>query len=391
MRPKRCAILTHSYFPQDPRPRRQAAALLKKGWRVECICLRRADQDEQEVVEGVEVLRLPVQHIRKNLRRYLVEYGSFFLHAFALFARRSGPEKYDVVQVNTLPDFLVFAALVPRLRGARIVLDMRQPSPEFFAAQFGKSLRSLSTRLVMLVESLSARFAHHLLVSGEAARNTYRKRGIPDSKMTVILNSCDKTRFRPSTNGTRPAGNGPIRLVYHGTIIERYGIDTAVRAVASLRESIKEVTLDIYGEGEYTDSIRQLIRSLGLENCVHLHGYIDPSAVPEKIEDADIGLIPYKRDIFIDMMLPNKLFEYVAMKKPFVVSPIRAILDHYPPSLLHTFEKENPYDLAREIVHILENGEDARRRAEKLYAHFEKECWERVSRSYINAIDGHAN
>lgn len=389
--PKRCVILTHSYYPEAPRPRRQALTLVERGWDVECICLRRPNQEEEEVVGGVHVIRLPVAHVRKNMRRYLFEYGAFFFLAMWTLARRSGPVKYDVVQVNTLPDFLVFAAVVPRLRGARVVLDMQQPSPEFFAAHFRRSLRSLPTRVVVLVEKMSARFAHHLLVSGEAARRTFRKRGIPDGKMTVITNSCDEKAFRPSPNGYNPGADGPIRLVYHGSIIERYGLDTAVRAVASLRESREEVVLDIYGEGEYEEQLLELIRSLRLEDCVRLHGWVDPEEVPERIGRADIGLIPYKRDIFIDMMLPNKLFEYVAMKMPFVVSPIRAILDHYPPSLLYTFGKGSPYDLAREVIRVHENVGEARRRAEQLYTQFEQECWGRVSRSYVAAIEGPSN
>ncbi len=388
---RRCAILTHSYFPQDPRPRRQAAVLLKEGWQVDCICLRREDQGKEEVVEGIHVFRLPIQHVRSSMSRYLTEYGAFLFLAFIRLARWPGGREYDVIQVNTLPDFLVFATLIPRLRGCRIVLDMQQPSPEFFAAHFRKSLRSIPARIVMMAEKMSTRFAHHLLVSGNAAKNAFQKRGIPDSKMTVITNSCDEKRFQPSANGIKPDGDGPIRLIYHGTIIERYGIDTAVRSVASLRESREEVRFDIYGEGEFSGRIRELIHSLGLNDSVHLHGYLDPEEMPEKIEKADIGLIPYKRDIFIDMMLPNKLFEYVAMRKPFVVSPIRAVLDHYPPSLLYTFEKESPYDLAREIIRIHENEEEARKRAEELYAHFKKECWERVSESYIAAIEGRSN
>ncbi len=391
MRTGKCAILTHSYIPQDPRSWRQAKTLAGMGWEVECICLRNRGQEREEMIDGVRVIRLPVRHIQKNMGRYMIEYAAFSFLALLTLARRSGGRGYDVVQVNTPPDFLVFAALVPRARGARIVLDMQQPSPEFFAAHFRKSLRSVSTRAVILVERLSARLAHRLLVSGNAAREAYRKRGIPDSKMTVIPNCCEEDLFRPGRNGAAHRGTDSIRLLFHGTLIERYGIDTAIRAVALLRESRKEVRFDIYGEGEFAGELTELIRSLDLEESVQLHGYIARADVPEKIAEADIGLIPYKRDIFIDMMLPNKLFEYVATKKPFVVSPIRAILDHFPPPLLNTFDSESPWELAREIIRVVENGDESARRAEELFSLFEKECWGRVRRSYVDAIEGRSN
>ncbi len=391
---RRCAIVTHSYYPADPRPRRHAAALADRGWDVECIALRAPGQKRKETISGVRVLRLPVRHIRRNMRRYMFEYASFFLLAFITLAGRCIGRRYDVVQVHTLPDFLVFSALVPRLFGARIVLDLRQPSPEFFAAHFRRPLRSASCHAVILVERLSARFAHHILVSSEAALAAFRKRGLDGGKMTVVTNACDETFFRPSANGkTNGAGDRPdtIRLIYHGTLIRRYGVETAIRAVSLLRDSREDVRFDIYGEGEQAGALRELVRSLGLEETVKLHGFVPAEQLPAIIGAADIGLIPYERDIFIDMMLPNKLFEYVAMKKPFVVSPIPAVLNHYPPSLLYTFERESPYHLAREVIRIHENGDEAAARAEKLYDLFLEESWGAARRTYLEAIGDRSN
>ncbi len=385
---KRFLLLTHSYFPQDPRPRRQTRTLRDNGFTVECICLKDRGQLSKEDFEGVHVHRMPIRHVRSNMTRYILEYVSFLVLAFFRISFLHLKSRFDVIQVNTLPDFLVFAAIVPRLTGCRIVLDMHEPSPEFFAAHFRRSLRSPMVSLVTFVEKIATRFAHHILVSGGAAREAIERRGVPAAKISVVPNSCEKQLFKPSRNGQPPSPEDELRLIFHGTIIERYGIDTAIRAIHFLLRSRKKIRLDIYGEGEHRTQLEEMVRRLDLGDAVRFHGYIPPEEIPGKIAEAHIGLIPYKKDIFTDLMLPNKLFEYVAMKKPFIVSPIRAILDHYPESLLNTFPSESEYDLAREVIRIQENGEESRRRADELYRRYEDECWGRVSEVYLGAVAG---
>ena len=59
--PRRIAILTHSYYEEDPRVRREAEALAAAGDRIEVFALRRRADLERETIDGVEVRRLGVQ------------------------------------------------------------------------------------------------------------------------------------------------------------------------------------------------------------------------------------------------------------------------------------------------------------------------------------------
>src|SRR5207247_8680052 len=67
--------------------------------------------------------------------------------------------RYDVVQVHTMPDFLVFAALIPKLLGAKIILDVHDLMPELYAAKFGVPKENWLIRLITWVVRRSVALA----------------------------------------------------------------------------------------------------------------------------------------------------------------------------------------------------------------------------------------
>ena len=135
----RICIIRHYYYPEDPRSRREAEALADAGHEVDILTLRHPDEPAREVINGVNVRRLPVEHYRGSLPKYAYEYGAFFFLAFLVLTARLFRRRYDVVQVNSLPDFLVFAAVAYKLAGVPVVIDMHECTPELFCTKYGAS------------------------------------------------------------------------------------------------------------------------------------------------------------------------------------------------------------------------------------------------------------
>ena len=133
----RICIVRQFYYPADPRVRREAEALASEGHEVDVICLRQADEPAREVVNGVSIYRLSLDHQRGSVRRYLYEYGAFFVMAFVTLLRLFVRWRYDIVHVNTIPDFLVFVSAVCKLFGARVILDMHECVPELYRTKYG--------------------------------------------------------------------------------------------------------------------------------------------------------------------------------------------------------------------------------------------------------------
>ena len=153
------AMVVHSYYPADVRVRRECEALADRGDTVDMICLRKPDEAPVETVDNVKVHRLPVQHRRgQGPVAYIREYLNFFLRAFWALTRLHIRNRYRIVQVHNMPDFLVFVTLIPKLTGARVLLDMHDITPELFQSLYGIPEQSTTFALLRFVEQMSLAF-----------------------------------------------------------------------------------------------------------------------------------------------------------------------------------------------------------------------------------------
>lgn len=168
---KRAAVLLYSYYPADPRPRRAAEALVEAGMSVELLCLRDKDEAGEEVINGVNVSRLPLQKRRESKVAYLLQYGKFLISCFWFLARRGWRGSYDLVHVHNMPDALVFSALVPKLRGTPVILDLHDPMPELMMSIYRLRADHWLVRLLRRLE----RMEHPLCQSRAYSQHQFQK------------------------------------------------------------------------------------------------------------------------------------------------------------------------------------------------------------------------
>src|SRR5947199_3907434 len=310
-----CVIREH-YVPQDSRVAREVAALVALGHHVDVICLRDRGQPRVERDPGVTIWRVPLRHSRgRQAVRYLLEYGSFFVLAAGLVSLLHARRRYRLVQVNSLPDALVFAAAVPRLFGARILLDLQECMPEFFATKFGVDLAHPAVRLIGRVERASIGFAHAVITPTRQMRDAFVARGARPGKVTVVMDGADQDVFRPV--GPAGTGDGSFTLLTHGTVEPHYGIDTVIEAVALLRDELPELRLEVYGDGSDLPRLRRLGAERGVGDRVWFSGgFVPIEDLVAAIGRADAGVVAMRRDAFRDVTLAGKMFDFIAMGRP---------------------------------------------------------------------------
>jgi glycosyltransferase involved in cell wall biosynthesis len=252
-------IVRHSFYPFELNVKREAEALLEDGFDVHVICLRGVGEAPHESVDGIEVHRLPVGHQRGKIGRYLFEYNAFFVLASVKLMALDLTHRFRAIQVNTMPDYLVFSTLVPRLAGAKVVLHMHEPMPELFATMFDRRYGSFFIGAIRVAEKLSLRYADRVLTVTREMRDKFGSRGADVNKITVIVNVPDDRFFRLDRYGhlvekvavvrKQERRKGTFRVVCHGAIEERYGIDLIVRAVARLEGDIPGIEFRFMGTG----------------------------------------------------------------------------------------------------------------------------------------------
>jgi glycosyltransferase involved in cell wall biosynthesis len=354
-----CAI-TFDWYPFDVLVRRMSEAAASAGYDSDVICLRQPEQKVEEECDGVHVYRIPMSRsFGRSLSFTILEWVIFMVKAGVKVTQLHLKKRYDVIHVHNMPDFLVFSALIPKLMGAKVILEVQDVSPELMAAKAKGRLRKIILALAIWQEHISALFAHHVITVGWPFEQLLLKRGIPAPKITNILNSADPRLF-PAERRIRistaiPDADHPLILMYHGTVAKRNGLDTAIKAVAQARQTAPHIRLDIKGRGEAIPYLQSLVQELNISEQVIFSDPCPSEELVDFILHGDIGIIPYRSDGFMDLVLPTKAYEFAWLHRPMIASDTPAIRSMFRPESLILCEPANIDNFAAAIVDLYQH------------------------------------
>jgi glycosyltransferase involved in cell wall biosynthesis len=388
-----CCVVQNVY-DFDPRVRRKAEALVDAGYVVDVLALRPSPVGQEPVkkryvLNGVNVYTISLGKKRGSLARYLFEYIAFFLWVFVRTPLLMRQRQYAVIDVNTLPDFLIFAPAVARWMGARLVLDMHEITPEFYMSKYGIEENSWVVRVMKFLEKLSFNFADHVITINEPIQELLARRGLALSKSTVIMNTVDEGRFS-STNSPSALPRRQqesLIMMYHGTLTRIYGLDIAIEAFALTHQEMPGAELWILGPGSEKDQLTNLAQVRGLGSKVKVHGQVRAEEIPAWLNQCDVGILPIRRDIFLDFAFPNKLSEYIVMGKAVIVSRLKSLQHYFTEDALAFFTPNDPVDLSRQMVRLYHDRQWQARLALRAKEEYAPIRWDVMRERYLGLMD----
>ncbi|MHB9142432.1 MAG: glycosyltransferase, partial [Paludibacter sp.] len=168
---------------------------------------------------------------------------------------------------------------------------------------------------------------------------------------------------------------------------KRFGIITAIEALVILKKRIPGVTLQVYGK--YDDSYYfELCESIDrncLKDSVYLGGYKSLEEVSRIIDSADIGIVPYLSDPFMNLALSTKTFEYVAKGLPVIASRLSSIQEIFDQSISY-FNPGDCNDLSEKIFDYCYNPGLREDNVNKSFSSYKHISWPIMSERYYNLI-----
>jgi glycosyltransferase involved in cell wall biosynthesis len=343
-------MLAYSFYESDMRILRYAKTLAERGDEVDVIALRREAAPAFEVLDGVNVYR--IQTRLRNERHwfdYMIRVARFmFVSAFVL-SRKHLSKSYDIIHVHSVPDFLVFAALLAKVSGAKIILDIHDILPEFFASKFGASKQSLTFKLLLLAEYLSVRFSDHVIIANDLWYERLVKRSAKADSCTAIVNYPDSEVFHPREQSR--AVNEKFRITYPGTLNAHQGLDVAIQAVAKIKDEMPDLEFHIYGEGPAKAALIDLSAQLGLSHMVIFHEFLPCDRIAEAMALSDLSVVPKRASsAFGNEAMSTKIMEFMSLGVPVIVSRTKVDSYYHDDSRVRFFESGNPLDLANAIL-----------------------------------------
>ena len=374
-------MIAYTNYTTDARVRREAETLARYDNEVVFLSLSENGKPQTHEMNGVVVKELPVHKYRgKSTASYMLSYVKFLIAASAVCTRLMMKGAVEVVHVHNMPDFLVFAGIVPRVLGRKLILDVHDSMPETYGSKFEKPSRLLSKALC-LEESVCCRLAQRVICVNDIQRHALVSRGVPEEKTCVLLNVPDHhifTRNRGPIRTTNSAGNGRFRLVYHGTVDRVLGIDVAIEAVCRLLNEIPGLEFHVLGTGSDLDEFASFSEKLGVGDCVHFSRKMFPvHDLPELLKDMDVGIVPNRPTRATELMLPVKLLEYVVLGIPIVAARLKTIQHYFTDEMVSYFEPGDVDSLAKAILALYKGREKREKQALRAREFFDTYGWEK--------------
>jgi len=400
-------MLVENHFPQDTRVRNEAILLTEAGYHVSVIALRKKGQAMTEVVNGVQVYRLPRLELFKktshgNLSRagllflklksslgYLFEYCYFtaacLVVSFYVFIRRG----FDVIHAHNPPDTLFLVALPFKLLGKKFIFDHHDLCPELYRSRY-RTGEGFFTGLLRVFEWCSLKLADITIATNESYKQVQMERAKRDPRtIFIVRNGPDKLRMSPVQPSPRLKAMNKCILCYVGSLNPQDGVDYLLRSLRYLLNDLKRSDFHcvIMGTGDSLQDLRDLAGTLQLNGCVELTGFVSDEDLQSNLAAADICVDPDPSSPLNDVSTWIKIMEYMANAKPIVSFDLKET--RFSAGEAAAYAKPNgESEFAEMIAHLMEQPELRRKMGTYGRQRVEQELqWTKVGQNLLTAYE----
>jgi glycosyltransferase involved in cell wall biosynthesis len=347
--------------------------------------LRQRGQHVRSELNQVAIYRIQQREINEKTKfDYLIRLCFFLINSCLFITWRHLRKPYDLIHVHSVPDFEVFAALFAKLMGAKVILDIHDIVPEFYASKFHAGKNSAVSKVLQVIEWLCCSFSNHVIISNHIWHKRIIARSVKKEKCSVILNYPDPYIF---SRTKQKKESDKFIIMYPGTIAWHQGIDIAVNAMSIISEKNPNIEFHIYGKGPEEVNIARLISESGLADFVKLKGLLPLDDIVNKMMDADLGIVPKRGDDFGGEAFSTKILEFMAIGVPVLIA--RTIIDEYyfNDNLVTYFKCGDEKDLAEKTLYLASNPAILKQQSVRGLEYASQNNWDVKKQEYLDIVE----
>lgn len=381
----RICMMAYSFYESDNRVRRYAETLAQEGFEVDAIALRNEEQEPKGRLNGVNIYRIQRRsYTERNKHAYFFRIVLFCIRSTIFLSARQLVNGYKLLHIHSVPDFLVFTAILPKLFGSKLILDIHDLVPELFASKFKCERSAISFKALLLMEKLSASFSDHTIIANDIWHEVITNRSVNERKCTAIMNFPDSKLFKYCRP---PKSQDKFVTIYPGTLSKHQGIETAIRAMHMLKGRIPNLEFRIYGKGTDKEFFEHLVSELDLNDTVIIRNLLPLEDVSKAMSEADLGIEPKLADGFANEAFSTKIFEFMMVGLPVVVSRTRVHDFYLNDSMVRFYEPGNTEQLSENIYSLWRNPKQLAKYSKNGLDFMRENSWDRKKSIYISIVN----
>ena len=386
---KKVLMIAQSFYDYDARILRQTSTLIQNNIDVDIICLGMGDYLKYEKLDNVNVHRIMKKFQQDKVLHYVFFSIIFLFKSMFKTWMLMIKKKPDIIQIHNMPDYLVFTAFLHKLVGIPVVLDIHDLTVELFKEKWGEKKYNLLRPVLVFTEKLSVKFADKVITVSEQCGERLQERKVPKEKLTIVMNVADSNNFKYNKERKFEKIEKNLKLIYHGTIAERYGIHHTIVALPLVLEKIPGSEFRILGnfDSEYGSSLKRLAEDLEIEDNVRFDELIPYDKVNEEFKKQILAIITQNVVEYSNFGIPTKAYEYAASGLPFIINDLPVNRSVFEEESVSFIRHDNTEHIAREIIDLALNPERRKKMSENAYSDLQRISVDNMNARYLKLIN----
>ena len=389
MKQKHILMIAQSFYEFDARILRQTSVLIKNNYSVDIICLNKGNSSVNENINGVNVYRVMKKFDQNNILSYIFNSLIFLVKAFIKSIILYYKKHHDIIQVHNMPDYLVFSALFYKIMRIPIILDIHDLTVELFKEKWGEKKYKILKPILVMSEKASVKFANRIITVSEQCGGRLVERGLTKEKLTIVMNVADSAYFKYFEQRKFNKIESGLKLIYLGTIAERYALHKAILALKEVTKIIPNTIFKIYGNinSEYGTNLKEMTEELGLQGNVIFCDPVPYEEVSNHLSTADLGIIMSQNASYAQFGLPTKSFEYASAGLPFIIYDLKTFHTIFRDESVYYVSHNDIPQISKAILELCADPERRRKMSLNAYSDVQRVSSDVMKQRYFDLIE----
>jgi len=399
-------MVLESDYPSDMRVIKEATALIEAGFEVFLLSCKGKYEKDIETVDGIQVVRVDIPFFKHKktwagILNVLAVINNFTHYKWKK-AIRDFIEKYDIdiLHVHDLP--LVQTTLKAAKKFNKpVVADFHENYPAGLKtwSSWRKS-RVIKTKNKLFFnyerwlkheKDVAHKVNHIIAVVEEMKERLIEQHGLNANQITVISNTETKSFLAQKEKDDTLLSDfkDKTKIVYFGYFGPHRGLDTAIKALPAIIEKQHNIRIIVIGTGagNSKEHLENIIKEKNLKDHVHFLGYQPFKYLLSYLQQADITIVPHRKNEHTDNTIPHKLFQFMMAKQTVLVSdcnPLKRVITETNGGWVFKAGDEN--DFADKVFDIIDNPTLANQRKNNAFKATANGSynWETTSKDLVN-------
>lgn len=347
-----------SNFPHDERVEKEAFSLINQGHEVHILCYTKTNEQYFEIWNKIHIHRFQINKWLYKSSALCLQFPMYFNKWSKELLKLLKAHHIEIIHIHDLPLISVVLKLKAKFH-FKAILDLHENWPVLmkmaaFSSKFPVNLFFSYSKWVKY-ELKWVKRADGVISVIEEAKERLIKIGANEEKTIVVSNTIHLDSFILPDKRQK---SKTFSMLYSGGVNEHRGLQIVLQAISKAKESGIIINMNIVGGGNYMGVLKKLAMDLGISSQFNDIGWKSFQEMMEEIVSADLLIIPHLKSEHTDATIPNKLFQYMYVQKPLLVSncnPLKRIVENENAGMVYKNDDAN--DLAKKLVMIHDNYE----------------------------------